>query len=302
MVATQFYSMKAHQLSLAWLHKLSMFGCLVFLATPACVQPVWPQASGHQRLGVEAKTYWEADIEWAVRLSPVGYSDYSLPDLDSSLSFGFLLDGTWSASLSFPFSLSSRSSYTAPVLLVPGDVSASIGWTAIRGDGRVRGSFNLTGPSAIWQGDQDVPGSRAGGSGRWTIGLTGGLSRIIDPLVLGALVSWSIGLPRAERWDTQWRPGDFSLVLSVTEAFNDHVSATAVLSQFVSVPEIAWGTRLGKLPSGVVDYDASAGVRLLVSGQSFSVGIGFSKSLVYGADPGSLGFSVACFIRQREGP
>jgi hypothetical protein len=267
-----------------------------------CIQPVWAQVSGHQRLGIEAKTHWEADIEGAVRLRSAGYSDYSLPDLDSSLSFGLLLDNTWSTGLSIPFSVSSWPVSTPHLLLVPGDVTVSAGYTAIRGAVRVRGSINLTGPSACWQGNQEIPGSVAGGSGRWTLGLSGGLSRILDPLVLGGQVSWSVGLPRAERWESRWRPGDFSLVLSATEAFNEHISATAVLSQYVSIPGTAWGIPRGSMLSGDVAYDAAAGVRLSATGRSFSGSIGFSKGLVHGADPASLDFSVAYFIRRKEGP
>ena len=302
MTGLQSYLCKDSPLWSVWLPRLGVLGCLFLLAAPACVQPVWSQASGHQRLGVDSRTYWEAAVEWAVRLSPVGYSDYSLPDLDSSLSFGLLLGRTWSAGLSVPFSLSVWPVHASPVLLIPGDISASIGWTASHGDSRLRGSLNLTSPSACWQGGQEVPGSGAGGSGRWILGLSAGISRIVDPLVLGSLVSWSIGLPRAERWESQWRPGDFSLALSVTEAFNEHVSASAVLSQYVSISGTAWGTPLGKLLSGAVAYDASAGARLLVSGQSFTGSIGFSKGLVHGSDPGSVDLSVAYIIRQREEP
>ena len=281
-------------------------GWVAWLLLMACIQPVWSQVSGHQRLGVESKANWEASIELAARLNPAGYADYGLPCLDSSLSLGLLLDRRWSASISVPVSVPGWAGTTAPLLVIPGDVTVSAGWTAIHGDNRFRGAFNLTGPSALWQGNQEVPGPVAGGSGGWTLGLSGAVSRIMDPLVLSGFLSWSAGLPRAERWVRMWHPGDFALVLSVTEAFNEHVACTLGLSQYASLPECAWGTTQasswGSLPYGTVGYDASAGIDFLLSRQPFTLGIGFSKGIVHGADPGSLNFSVGYNLRQKEGP
>ncbi|MFH2113426.1 MAG: hypothetical protein ABIJ86_02820 [Spirochaetota bacterium] len=289
-----------------WLAKPAWLAWFLWLSALACVPPGWAQVSGHQRLGVESKTYWEANIDLAVRLSPAGYADYDLPELDSSLSLGLLLGRKWGIGLSVPASLSNWPSNDATRFLIPGDVTASMGWTEIQGDSRLRGSLNLTGPSALWQGGLEIPGSVAGGSGRWTLGLSGGLSRIIDPLVLSGLLSWNVGLPRAERWNSRWRPGDFSLVMSVTEAFNEHVSCTLGLSQYASLPERVWPTiresSWGSLPYGIVVYDASAGIDFLFSGQSFTMGMGFSKGLVHGADSGSMQFSVGYGFRQREAP
>lgn len=290
----------------SWLARLVSPVNLVWFVALVCVHPVWDQVSGHQRLGVESKTPWEVDFELAARLSPVGYYDYGLPDLATSLSIGMLLDKRWSASISVPVKVSAWPGSGVPTCAIPGDLTASIGWTASHGDGRAGGSLNLTLPSGLWQGNQEVPGSVAGGSGRWTLGLSGGGSRIIDPLVLSGYLSWSIGLAREERWGSSWRPGDFSMVLSVTEAFNEHVSCTLSLSQYASLPECTWETSQavswGNLPYGTVGYDAAMGVDFLFSGQSLCLGIGISKGLVHGADPGSVGFSVGYNFRQREEP
>ncbi|MGD9939644.1 MAG: hypothetical protein AB7T74_07570 [Clostridia bacterium] len=266
-----------------------------------CAMPVRAQVSGHQRLGVQSKALWEADIELAVRLRSGGNDDYVLPDLDSSLSAGLLLDRKWSAGLSVPVRMSGGSGTGAPLNFVPGDVSTSVGWISVHGDNQVRGSLNLVLPSARWQGDQEVPDSVAGGSGRWTLGLSGGLSHIMDPLVLSGSLSWSLGLPRTERWGSRWRPGDFSLALSVTEAFNEHVSCTLGLSQYVSLPECAWNTpqaaSWGSLPYGTIGYDAAVAVDYLFSWQSYSIGIGISKGLIHGAGPGLVGVSAGCSLR-----
>lgn len=282
-----------------WLAGLVLPACFFVMV---CAQPVGAQVSGHQRLGVQPQAYWEVDFEWVTRLSPVGYSDYGLPVLESSLSIGLLLGRKWSAGLFVPVRISGWLDGTAPVLFIPGDTTASVGWTTLRGDNRVRGVFNLTGPSAHWQGNQQVPGSATGGSGRWTAGLSGSLAHIIDPLVLGGMLSWSIGLPRTERWDSLWRPGDFSLVLSVTEVFNERVSCTAVLSQYVSLPEAVWGAPLWKPSYAALGYDASAGIRFLVSGRSLNVGIGISKGIIQSIDPGSVDLSLGYILRQGKGP
>lgn len=273
--------------------------CLVVFA---CVQPAGAQVSGHQRLGVQSTMDWEADIEVAVSLRPPGYPD--LPDLDASLSLGLILDRKLNIGFSFPFRLSGWSGGEYTWILLPGDISASLGWTANLGDDRVRGALNLTGPSALWQGNQEVPGSVAGGSGRWTAGLSGGISRIIDPLVLSGFLAWSVGFPRAQRWGRTWRPGDFLLVLSVTEAFNEHVSCTLGLSQYASLEEREWesssGSAWGGLLQGSVSYDVLAGIEFKLSWSSFTVGIGLSKGLIPGADPGSVSFSVCHSLRHRE--
>jgi hypothetical protein len=249
---------------------------------------------------------WEADLELAARLRSGGYDDYGLPDLATSLSAGILLGRRWSAGISVPVIMSGGPGTGASSILVPGDVSTSVGWVAIHGDNQARGSLNLTLPSALWQGDQEVPDFVAGGSGRWTLGLLGGLSHIMDPLVLSGSLSWSLGLPRAERWGSSWRPGDFALALSVTEAFNEHVSCTLGLSQYVSLPECEWNTMQavswGSLPYGNVGYEAVVAVDYRFSWQPYSIGIGVSKSLIHGAGPGSVDVSVGYSLRQKGEP
>jgi hypothetical protein len=268
----------------------------------ACVQELAGQASGHQRLGVESRTPWEAEIEWAVTLGPAGYSGCSLPDLDSSFSFGLFIDRTWSAGLVVPLSLSGVPGRCAPGSVILGDMTVSVGWTGIHGDSRLRGGLNLTAPSGEWFGSQELSGPVAGGTGRWAIGLWGGISRIIDPLVLGGMLSWNFGLPGPEHSGRLWHPGNVSLVLSATEVFNDLVSCTAVLSQYLFLPASIGGGGSWNPSDGTLGYSAVAGIRLLVSGRSFNGGIGFSRSLVHGPDQGSVSFSIARIFRQREEP
>jgi hypothetical protein len=277
---------------------------LFWIAILVCVEPAGAQVSGHQRLGVQSQVLWEADMELAARLRPGGYDDYGLPDLATSLSVGMLLGRRWSAGIAVPVSISGGPGTGAVSRFVSGDVTTSVGWMSLNGDNQVRGALNLSLPSALWQADQEVPDSVAGGSGRLTLGLSGSISHIMDPLVLSGSLSWSLGLPRADRWGSGWRPGDFSLVLSVTEAFNEHVSCTIALSQYLSLPECEWNTSQaaswGSLPYGTVGYDASVAVDYLFSLKPFSIGLGISKSLTHGADPGSVGVSVGYSIRQKE--
>jgi hypothetical protein len=128
----------------------------------------------------------------------------------------------------------------------------------------------------------------------------------MDPLVLGGLLSWNVGLPREERWGPLWRPGDISLVLSGTEAFNEGVSGTISLVQYVFLPERPWknstGTWWGRPASLDIGYDAAVVVHFLFFLQKLTVGIGFSKGLVQGAEPGSINCSVAYILRRGERP
>jgi hypothetical protein len=285
---------------LAW-HKLRVARrALAGLGLLCCAPLVQAQVSEHQRLAVEAAVNWEADIEWTNSLSVDSYVAGALPDLQSSLALSLLVDRKWSLGLEVPVYVLQQPEVAQAWLIVPGDVSASAGWTGRSAAHRLRGNLGVTGPSGIWLGGQEVPGVVAGGSGRWTVGLSGGVSRIMDPLVLGASLSWQVGLPRPERWDRTWRPGDFALGLTLTEVFNEHVSWSAVLTQSVLFPEIPWGSMPGSVSVAAVSYDASAVVRVTVQRGSSSVGVGVSKGLVYTDEPASIEFSAGYMFRQKE--
>ena len=285
-----------------WFFFLFWFGCLCTLAG---IQSAWAQVSGHQRLGVQTERSWEATIGLACSLIPDTDNDNRLPDVDSRLSLGLVGDRKWSFSLSVPFLLSSLPGKNPSLLCIPGDIGVTLGGIAHSGDSRIHGAFNLTVPSALWQGNQEVPGSLAGGQGWWIIGLAGGVSHIIDPLVLSGFLAWSVGLPQVERWERLWRPGDFTLLLSMTEAFNENVSFTLGLYQYASFPEEIWDTSAlnpwTRLKAGNIGYEAVAELEFLYSGQSFSASLGFSKGLVRGADPASVNFAIVYRIKQKDG-
>lgn len=291
-------------MKLSALVALRLGSTILFAVLFAALNPrlSYAQPSGHQRLGRERTTSWEAEIEMATRLITSGVAGSGLPELHSSLSLGVLIDRTVFLGVNLPASLYSTSSHSWNPLLVPRDLIASLGYTALLGETRFRAGFDLSCPSGLWLGNQEVPGLVAGGSGRWTLGLVAGFSRIVDPLVLGGLLSWHLGLPRTENWKRMWRPGDISLLLSATEVFNEYVSASAFLSQALYLPPMEWGRAPGIPAPSLIASDTSAGLRLSVSLMAFAGSIGFSKSLVHGENPGEVLITLTWVIRRKEQP
>lgn len=268
-----------------------------FLAL-VCVMSSVAQSSDHQRIGVERKNAWELGIEAGCggRHESYGGIDYFLGD--SYLSIDLLADRAWTASLYLP--LSSRfiigDGIQRTVAVAFGDFRLSAGWTGRIDDTRVSASLNVTLPTGQWSDYASAEGVLAPGSGRWSVGTALSASMILDPVVLGAAFIYDLGLPRAERYSTTWRPGDMSLSLSVTEVLNDRVGYSLKAVQSVSLPELSEGAY--SLDS--FSYGALASIEFWYSDGDAAARFGISKSVTIPEEPARLYAALSYALRSEK--
>lgn len=239
--------------------------------------PLEAQTSEHQRIGVERKTDWELGFELGSGMTAEAYDAVDYLFVDSYASIDMILGKRWVASLNVP--LSSRfiigDGVQKPVTAGIGDLELAAGWMDRIADTRVSAALRVVVPTGQWSDYAGAEGVLTPGSGRWSVGTALSASMILDPVVLGAAFAYDLGLPRAERYSTTWRPGDMSLSLSVTEVLNDRVGYSLKAAQSVALPELRDGTSR----SDSFSYAASASIEFWYSDGDASARFGISKSV-----------------------
>ena len=259
---------------------------------------VFAQTSEHQRIGVERKTDWELGFELGSGMTSEAYDSIDYLFVDSYASVDMALAKRWTASLYAP--LSSRFIIGDGVSRVAtaglGDLEVSAGWTGRVADTRVSASLRATAPTGQWSDYASAEGILAPGSGRWSVGTALSASVILDPVVLGAAFAYDVGLPRAERFATTWRPGDMSLSLSVTEVLNDKVGYTLKAMQSASLPE----RRDGAYSFDSFSYAASALLEFWYSDGDASARFGVSKSVTSPDSPARLYAALSYTLRSEK--
>lgn len=183
-----------------------------------------------------------------------------------------------------------------PAVAGLGDIEVSAGWTGRLADTRVSASLQLSAPTGEWNPYAAAEGMLLAGSGRWSTGAAFSVSKILDPVVLGARFSYDVGLPRVERFSTTWRPGDMSLSLNVTEVLNDSVGYTLKATQSASLPEI----RDGAYDLDSFAYAASASIELWYSNGDVAIRFGPSKSMTNIETPARLSAALSYALRSEK--
>jgi hypothetical protein len=177
-----------------------------------------------------------------------------------------------------------------------GDIELAAGWTGRVSDTRLSASVRGSAPTGEWNPYAAAEGALVPGSGRWTVGAALSASRILDPVVLGAALSYDLGLPRADRFSTSWRPGDFSLSLSVSEVLNDSVGYTLKAVQSASLPEVRDGAYL----LDGFSYAAQASLELWYSSGDVSSRFGLSKGVTNPDMPARLYAALSYTLRSEK--
>ncbi len=270
---------------------------LVSISSLAAIS-VNAQSSEHQRIGVERKTGWELGFELGGGMKHKAYDAVDYFFVDSYASIDALLSRKWTASLYIPLSCRLIIGQDVKKLFMTGlgDIELSAGWTGRIADTRVSASLRASAPTGQWSDYASAEGFLAPGYGRWTIGGALSASRILDPVVLGAAFSYDVGLPRADRFSTTWRPGDMSLSLSVTEVLNDAVGYTLKATQNAELPEISRGA----YSMDSFAYAASASIELWYSDGDASARFGIAKSITDPYEPARLYAALAYTLRSEK--
>ena len=271
---------------------------IAFLMAMGSTISIGAQTSGHQRIGVERKTDWEFGFELGNGMTYEVYDSSDYFTVDSYASIDMVIVKSWTASFYAPLSanLVIGDDVWKAAMVGLGDIELSAGWTNRIADTRVSASLRTTVPTGEWNPYAAAEGVLTPGSGRWSVGMALSVSRIIDPVVLGAAFAWDVGLPRAERFSTTWRPGDMSFSLSVTEVLNDRVGYSLKALQSASLPEL----RNDGYSLDSFSYTASMSIELWYSDGDASARFGVSKSVTSSDAPARLYVALLYTLRSEN--
>ncbi|MFP4363587.1 MAG: hypothetical protein ACLFR1_06930 [Spirochaetia bacterium] len=257
---------------------------LLFFLSMSISAVLFAQTTEHQRIGVEEENRFELDLEADTDLVYSEFSQYPRYNLGQSFSVTFQYNSTWFLGCTFPleFQLVSSREARVPLLWAFGDPSISLGWSERFGDTRMSLSGRARFPLSEWNHYAEAEGYLVPGSGRFFLGISAGVSRILDPVLIRGDLAYDIGLPRKERFGTSWVPGIIALAASVTEVLNDSIGYTISLRQGITFPSVTNGN--WKIDD--LSYTATAGLQVFWALEDSRFTLGFSQSLTRIFEPG----------------
>lgn len=141
-----------------------------------------------------------------------------------------------------------------------GDPSLSLGWNWRLKDTRLKLKGMYSYPLGIWN-EYQAREMIQSGKGFHTLGLDFSVSRIIDPVLIGAGIGYRMGLPRRERSGMRMQTGQIDIDLNMTEVLNDTVGYRVGLEQSIELPD--WVN--GKIEWVNVGYQAGVFFSVMVS-------------------------------------
>jgi hypothetical protein len=197
--------------------------CLVLAAPPA-----FPQASGHQRIGVETEARHRLEASLACAWKPEG-QDWSA---ECEASLDYAVDRILGVGLALPWSLSS------PGVFRLGDPAASISYFWRPGRWRAQAGLRYAFP---------LERRKAAGFHRFTSTLSLALAR--DPVILALGASFATCVPREEGGSLLWPAFSGSLSLSCWELLNDRISYRVGISPGLDLGIIRLGRRDPVIPN-----------------------------------------------------
>lgn len=250
---------------------------------------LYGQTSAHQRIGVEPDDTLELSLEAGYSLQHQSRAGLDVFMLQGDLAAELLLRRSWFAAIQLPLVgrlVIGRDANRFNQLGI-GDIGLQAGWLSRVGDTRTNLGLSLSLPTGVWQPYAEQEGWLLTGSGRWQVGIQGGLGWIIDPVVLGLVLAYEVGLPRVELVGNSWQPGRLHLGLSVTEVLNTKAGYSLKLGQQIVLPAIqgnAWH------PDDFY-YTASLAFQLWLTINNGSWRLGLAKNLTELAGPATVSLS-----------
>lgn len=248
--------------------------CLAIFALLSSVAGA--QTSTHQRLGVEREVGFELSPSFNLGLSQD--TEGRELSLEPTLGLELRIAKSFSISLDLPglAMLPLERSPSLPARAAVGDPSIALGYSFRSGDWRLSGEAFYRHPFGVFSPYEVAMKSLRSGSGYRSLGVSLAATRFLDPLVLGARLTGSSGLPRPERFGESFRPLDLGLALFATEALNDAVALSAALDMGLDLPRVLNGVPSAQGRS--FELSASAGIALSLGDSDLRLSLAFPLS------------------------
>ncbi len=204
--------------------------------------PVFSQ-SNHQRIGVEKKEKHTitAAIDVSYNYSEKTHDRSHYIGYRFSLSYMYLNRFSIQTSIPFVFRIEQVENPAERLSFAYGDPEVSMGIIKRVGDYKLKLEGIYQYPLGIWNPYQIGNKGLAGGQGYHKGTVSFGAAKIIDPVVLNALLSYTIGFPRKERFGWSTEPGEFALDFGYTEVLNDEIGINIGIKQEIVLPAIISG-------------------------------------------------------------
>lgn len=203
--------------------------------------------------------------------------------LDSGFSMSYTYKNFLYGDFSLPFT--TNVVFTSPTIPKTNwggsDPTISFGYLTRIEDMKLRFQASYTYPLGIWNFYEVQQKRIESGSGYHRIGVTGSLSKIIDPVILNTTLNYSIGLPRKERFGYSFQPGTFAISFNFVEIMNDVVGLSLSFSNSLTLPTYFEG----KINFQEMRYTANISLSFLYSDAEWNGKTSFSKGLQNWNDP-----------------
>ncbi len=270
----------------------------LILFTAASMDQAFTQTTMHQRVGVENKDIFGISAESAVAIYPSSINGISGVEIDHSLSLGFLYLRRFGITFDIPavFFLGLERNSVPRAVGAAGDPSVSATYTFRLSDWRLSVGFSYTHPLGIWNRYEAAEKRILSGSGYSRLGATFSAVRFLDPLAIGTNLGADTCLARAELSGSSIAPLILTSGLFATEALNDIIAISAILTQ-----RLAWPRYLDGVPdeSGMTYY-LFGSVSLVFNEENRTIRVGISKLLSDYASPFCFDLSAAHTFRKKE--
>ena len=239
-------------------------------------------AEDFQAGSVDRNDVWllEIDVSQACTVLSSPFTDTAMM-WESTQNTSLTLDyeRTWSVSVNAPVvewagALAGTPEWWASVAL--GDPSLQVCRTWRWPNGKLLLAEAVVFPVGVWNAYEVSAHRMRSGSGYYS--LRSSLAAILfsDPAILHASASYSVGLPRMERFQTIWKPAEFAAGLAIAEALNDRLAVQISVAQSLDLGT-ASGTSFGDLRPA---FSLSVSGDVMLSTDVVILRIGVEKDLV----------------------
>jgi hypothetical protein len=243
--------MQNHRMGCAQLASLTMLFTLSALGSAISEE--------FQAVSVEKQDALLLEVDWyqSLCVTPSIFTDTSsvwqtTQTLALSLDYGRL----WYLEASIPVvvwagALDETGDWWASAAL--GDPSLQIGGTWRWASGKLMAAQSVSVPLGIWNPYETDVRRVCSGSGYATLHSSCAAILFLDPAIVQATVSYSLGLPRTGRFVSTWKPGDVSLELSIMEALNDRLAMEIAVAQDLDAGPAIGSMFLAAAPAYALD-------------------------------------------------
>ncbi len=263
-----------------------LFGLLTFVVT----SKIWAQ-SEHQRLVFENKKNNVITPTLDVSYTYSDYNNSYVYGFRSNLGIQYVFKNRFFFLFSFPFYLQlvCKEDSKGWISLANGDVNLSLGYMTKWLGYKMRFYLGYVYPTGIWNSYEVEEKRIKSGGGYHVLSIATEVAKIIDPVVIGSVVSYAIDLPRKERFGWSMTLGRLNLSFNYTEVLNDKIGIRIRMENTVSFPSILGG----RVYDNGISYRLSFVFSLLYNQDDSDFQFGVSKVMTDVIGYPSVVFSVS---------